>query len=93
MADYKKMYSILCCSASEAIDRMEQGRYDEAEKELHAALLEAEELYIRADRHWLRKAWSCIKACLPFLLTVLAAGLVLAIGFFMGGLFVLRSGL
>ena len=93
MADYRKMYSVLCCSASEAIDRMEQGRYDEAGDELRAALLKAEEIYVRGDKKWLSGVWSCIRKCLPFLFALLAVGVVMAVGFFMGGVFVLRSGL
>ena len=50
MADYAKMYYILCKAASEALDRLpdiEENR--EARKLLTEALLEAEEVYISAS--------------------------------------------
>ena len=47
MADYKKMYAILCGAIDTAIDRLEQipQAFHEAEM-LNEALLEAEELFI-----------------------------------------------
>lgn len=47
MADYKKMYAILCKAIDDAIDPLEQ--IPEAKwisKALHDALLEAEDIYI-----------------------------------------------
>ena len=46
MTDYRKMYAILCCAASEAVDWTEKGQAERASALLKAALLEAEELYI-----------------------------------------------
>lgn len=43
MADYQKMYYILCSAASKAIDASPE----EAKRILRNALLEAEEVYIR----------------------------------------------
>ena len=42
MADYQKMYYLLCSAASKAIDVPPE----EAKQILHSALLEAEELFI-----------------------------------------------
>ena len=49
MADYPKMYAILCAAASEALDRLEEGQEQQAAAVLRKALLEAEELYIEED--------------------------------------------
>lgn len=43
MADYQKMYYLLCSAASKAIDASPE----EAKQILRNALLEAEEIYIR----------------------------------------------
>jgi len=47
MADYEKMYAVLCCAIDDVIDPLEKIplAYSPVEK-LKAALLEAEEIYI-----------------------------------------------
>ena len=42
MANYQKMYYLVCCAASKAIDASPE----EAKRILRSALLEAEEMYI-----------------------------------------------
>ena len=49
MADYPKMYALLCAAASEALDRLEEEETQQAASVLQKALLEAEELYIKTD--------------------------------------------
>lgn len=46
MADYQKMYYLLCNAASKAIDAPSE----EAKQLLQTALYEAEEIYIRTSR-------------------------------------------
>lgn len=47
MADYKKMYAILCKSIDDAIDPLEQiPEAKRISKDLQDALLEAEDIYI-----------------------------------------------
>lgn len=47
MADYKRIYAILCSAASEALDRLPDLPENGAGRELlQKALLEAEEIYI-----------------------------------------------
>ena len=47
MADYAKMYYILCAAASEALDRMPQTEENEAAARiLQTALEQAEEVYL-----------------------------------------------
>jgi len=47
MADYQKMYYILCRAASDAIDKLsETEENQEARQMLQAALLETEEIYV-----------------------------------------------
>lgn len=45
MADYRKMYYLLCSAASKAIDAPSP---EEAKQLLRSALLEAEEMYLNA---------------------------------------------
>ncbi len=48
MADYQKMYYILCQSVSKALDELPQTQWNEpARKQLQDALEQAEELYIQ----------------------------------------------
>ena len=50
MADYKRMYRILCLAADKALTVLEEQRVDTLAAEiLRAALLEAEEVYIETD--------------------------------------------
>lgn len=46
MANYPKMYAILCAAASDAIDLLDEGNIREARQLLQSALLEAEALYL-----------------------------------------------
>ncbi len=49
MADYQKMYYILCGAASTALDRLPDGQENESVRVLlQTALHEAEELYIES---------------------------------------------
>ncbi len=49
MADYQKMYYILCSAASTALDRLPDGQETESVRTLlQTALHEAEELYIES---------------------------------------------
>ena len=45
MADYQKMYYILCAAASKALDAL-SGNVEDAARILEQALAEAEEMYI-----------------------------------------------
>lgn len=49
MADYPKMYAILCAAASEALDWLAAGQTQQAASVLQKALLDAEELYVAED--------------------------------------------
>ena len=49
MANYQKLYAILCGAASEAIDLIEDGETEKAAGMLKKALLECEELYVSAE--------------------------------------------
>ena len=50
MADYKKMYHILCAAASYALDRLPDNMENMmGRKLLQDALLEAEEVYVDSD--------------------------------------------
>ncbi|MEG2175980.1 MAG: hypothetical protein RRY97_03815 [Oscillibacter sp.] len=46
MANYQKMYAIVCGAASDALDALQAGDPAAAEKTLSAALEKAEELYL-----------------------------------------------
>ncbi len=47
MANFRKMYAVLCFAVDHAIDALERiPAANDTTKKLHAALLEAEELYI-----------------------------------------------
>lgn len=49
MADYQRMYAVVCAAASDALDLLpENGETAAARAVLQKALLEAEELYISA---------------------------------------------
>ena len=49
MADYEKMYHILCDGASRAIDALDGGDLAACRRLLQDALEEAEEVYISGD--------------------------------------------
>ena len=49
MADYEKMYHILCAASSEAIDALDGGDLAGCRRLLQDALEEAEEVYIEGD--------------------------------------------
>lgn len=50
MADYEKMYALLCAAVDNAIDALENvPAAQEASQALQAALLEAEEMYIQTS--------------------------------------------
>ena len=49
MADYQKMYYILCEASSRALDALESGDMETAHELLQAALNEAEDVYIGED--------------------------------------------
>lgn len=50
MADYKKMYHILCAAASDALDRLPDNMENiMGRKILQDALLEAEEIYLDTE--------------------------------------------
>ena len=49
MADYNKMYAVLCKAIDDAIDPLEQiPEAEQIAKKLQDALLEAEEMYIES---------------------------------------------
>ena len=90
--NYRKMYSILCGTASDAIDLIDRGHYDRAAKELRSALTETEELYIRGDRARGRKVWSWVKIAAPYILGAIILAALLAVAFFWGGMMALHGG-
>lgn len=96
--DYPKMYAIVCGTASEAIDCIHRGENGEAVRQLQQALIDAEEIYLQNPPLRIRlREFGCKlkKRCrimLPHILCFLAVGIVLFIGFVMGGVFVLRYG-
>ena len=50
MADYEKMYALLCGAVDDAIDSLEKiPAAEHISQSLQAALLEAEEIYIRTS--------------------------------------------
>ncbi len=50
MADYAKMYAILCAAASEALDMLpETAENAEGRRLLQSALYQAEEMYVAAE--------------------------------------------
>lgn len=56
MADYKKMYAILCKAIDDAIDPLEQIlEAKQISKDLQDALLEAEEIYIDTSPYVITK--------------------------------------
>lgn len=47
---YRRMYAILCCAASEAIDALElPGNVERAKEILQQALWEAEDIYVMGE--------------------------------------------
>ncbi|MCC8357511.1 MAG: hypothetical protein LJU34_06690 [Oscillospiraceae bacterium] len=52
MADYQKMYYIMCSAASEALDMLPAVAENESVRGvLQLALLEAEEIYLSAEKN------------------------------------------